>query len=227
MGHLQLVIFDVDGTLVDSQHDIVAAQAKAFAAHGLRAPDRSTALSVVGLSLREAFLELAGPDAPVDSLAEAYKDAWLDLHGHPDFAQVLYPGAAALVATLAVRGDVMLGIATGKSRRGVARVIAAQKWDGVFATIQTSDGHPSKPHPSMVLAALAEAGVEPEDAVMIGDTTFDMAMAVSAGVRPVGVAWGYHEPATLLTSGASVVAEDFGALRTILESNTGEKPDRR
>ena len=209
---MQLVVFDVDGTLVDSQHHIVAAQARAFAAHGLPPPSRAMALSVVGLSLDEAFVALAGAGAPIAGLAEAYKDAWHDIRRQPHYEDTLFPGASETLADLAARPDVLLGIATGKSGRGVAALLESQGWGGHFATIQTADDHPSKPHPSMLLAAMTETGMAAVATCMVGDTSYDMAMAVAAGVRPLGVAWGYHARAELLAAGAASVAESFEAL---------------
>lgn len=87
----------------------------------------------------------------------------------------------------------------------------------MFVSLQTADRHPSKPHPAMLEAALFEAGAAPHQAVMIGDTSFDMLMARSAGVRGVGVAWGYHAPAELLASGALSVADTVAALSQALE----------
>ena len=159
-------MFDVDGTLVDSQHHIVEAQALAFASQNLPAPTREKALSVVGLSLIEAFRELAGPHGPAASLAEAYREAWTVLRQRPGYAEVLYAGAGELLAGLACREDLRLGIATGKSRRGVDRLLEAQGWRGLFASVQTADEHPSKPHPSMLLAALEETAVPPARATM-------------------------------------------------------------
>ena len=213
---MRLIVFDVDGTLVDSQHQIVAAQAKAFAAFGLTPPPRAAALSVVGLSLNEAFLVLAGENAPIAGLAEAYKDAWQDLRRQPAYEEPLYPGARETVARLASEPATLLGLATGKSRRGVAALLEAQGWRRLFATTQTADDHPSKPDPSMLIAAMGEAGVAASATAMVGDTSFDMAMAVAAGVAPLGVAWGYHEPAALLAAGASIVVESFDALERAL-----------
>lgn len=218
---MRLIIFDVDGTLVDSQNSIVEAQAMAFAAHGLAPVSRERALSVVGLSLPEAFRELAGADGPTASLCDAYKEAWTVLRQRPDYAEQLYPGAADTVAAFADRPDLRIGLATGKSRKGVDRLLAAFGWQRTFATVQTADDHPSKPHPSMLLAALRDTGVDAVDAIMVGDTTFDMTMAVSAGVAPIGVAWGYHPAAALRASGARAVAEDFAALRDRLERFAG------
>ena len=104
-----------------------------------------------------------------------------------------YAGIAEAVRTLAGRDDFVLGIATGKSRRGVARVLDREGWHGHFLTIQTADDHPSKPHPSMILRAMNETGAEPVSTLMVGDTSFDMEMARNANVGAVGVGWGYHE----------------------------------
>ena len=219
---LRLVIFDVDGTLVDSQNHIVEAQHCAFAALGLPPPSRRETLAVVGLSLPEAFAALVGAEGPVLALSEAYKEAWTVLRGRADFAEVLYPGARETIAALAADPEVLLGIATGKSRKGVDRLLAAQGWEGQFATLHTADEHPSKPDPSMIVTALRETGVPADAAVMVGDTTFDMEMARAAGIRAIGVAWGYHEPSALTHCGAECVAADFSALRTILKPATSK-----
>lgn len=205
---MRLVIFDVDGTLVDSADLIVAAQGLAFAEHGLPAPGRERALSVVGLSLPEAFAALVGPDGPVDGLAESYRGAFGRLRADPARAEPAFPGMLDLVADLARRDDVRLGIATGKSRRGVAHLVARFGWDGLFATIQTADDAPSKPDPGMLHRAMAETGIPAADAVMIGDSTYDMLMARGAHVGALGVGWGYHRPEALRRAGAEAVAED-------------------
>jgi phosphoglycolate phosphatase len=215
---VKLIIFDVDGTLIDSQNLILEAQRQAFDRCNLPMPSREASLSIVGLSLVEAFKELVGPDAPAEALAVAYREAWTVLRADPAYADPLYPGADAALRRLAARPDTALGIATGKTRRGVAHLIEANGWQGLFATVQTSDDHPSKPAPGMVLRALEETGVAPGEAAMVGDTAFDMAMGRAAGVTAIGCLWGYHPHARLIEAGAQHVAGDFSALLALLDT---------
>ena len=222
---MRLILFDLDGTLLDSREDILGAQARAFATVGLPAPAPERSLAVVGLSLNEAFAALVGVDGPIERLRLAYTDAWTAMRSAPGHRERLYPGAAETVAALAARPDTRLGIATGKSRRGVDRVLAAQGWGDTFATIQTADGHPSKPHPSMIRTALAETGIAADACVMVGDTTFDMAMAVAAGVTPLAVAWGFHGVASLRAAGAAACVNSFAAMLAFLEGRPGATRD--
>lgn len=207
-----LIVFDVDGTLIDSQHLIVAAQGLAFAEHGLAAPSRVESLSVVGLSLPQAFRRLVGDHGPVEGLSESYRRAFNLLRLDPNYEEPLFPGMEALLQRLHARDDIQLGIATGKARRGVDRLIETHGWQDWFATTQSADDAPSKPDPTMLRQAMAEAGATPETTVMIGDTTYDMEMAVSAGAVAIGVGWGYHPAGALFGSGAATVVESASAL---------------
>lgn len=213
---MKLILFDVDGTIVDSQNIIVAAQQMAFAAHGLEPPSRERALSIVGLSLVEAFTVLVGPDGPVEGLAEAYRNAFSTLRQDPANAEPLFPGAAECLARLGRRRDAILGIATGKSRRGVRHLLERHGWHDVFATIQTADDAPSKPHPAMILQAMEEVGAAPDETVMIGDSSYDMAMGRAAGVLSVGVSWGFQPVAALQGAGAHHIVNSYDELEPFL-----------
>lgn len=204
---MKLVVLDCDGTLVDSQNGICEAMVHAFSGLGLAPPTRAETLAVVGLSLPEAFAVLAPDHANSTraALAERYRTAFVDLKRDPAHHEPLFAGVGAAIEAFGGRDDIMLGIATGKSRRGVDRLFEREDWARHFLTVQTADDHPSKPHPAMVLAAMAEAGVGPERTVMVGDTTFDMEMARAAGVGALGVAWGYHPVDALHRAGAHAV----------------------
>jgi len=217
---MNLILFDCDGTIVDSQHIIVAAMETAFAGADLAPPHRAAILSVVGLSLIPAITQLLPDPAHhhhAHALAESYKGAFQHLRRDPAHYEPLYPGARHTIATLAERGDCVLGIATGKSRRGVDVLLERENLSGLFATIQTADTHPSKPHPSMITTACAETGTDANHVIMIGDTTYDMEMACAAGVIALGVAWGYHDSAALTAAGASTVVADYAELIPTLD----------
>ena len=211
---MKLIVLDCDGTLVDSQNGICEAMNYAFTGFGLTPPARAATLSIVGLSLPEAILALA-PEADAElraKMVERYKSAFFEIRREPDLHEPLFEGIGAAIETFARRDDIMLGIATGKSRKGVDRLFAREGWGGRFVTVQTSDDHPSKPHPSMLQAAMAETGVGPGRTVMVGDTTFDMAMARAAGTGALGVGWGYHSIPDLNRAGAHSVIELSHAL---------------
>ncbi len=197
---LRLVIFDVDGTLVDSQAEIMAAMAASFASESIALPSRQVILSIVGLSLAEAFVRLVPDTDPVQRgrMVQAYKDAFSDLRGSDQVElSPLYPGAIEALQHLRAQPATLLAIATGKSRRGLDKMIERHNLAGFFHSQQTADGNPSKPHPAMIHAALADCGVTASRAVMVGDTTYDIDMGRAAGVRTIGVDWGYHAASDL------------------------------
>lgn len=207
---LRLVVFDVDGTLVDSQHGIIAASAAAFRSCGLPEPDPAAVRSVVGLNLDRALAALIPDPDPdvelIERLVVAYKQAFFELRSRPDHDEPLFPGVIEMLDALD-RRQILLGIATGKHMRGLRATLDRHGLSGRFVTLQTPDTCRGKPHPEMVERALAETGVRAVDALVMGDTTFDMQMAYNAGVAGVGVGWGYHEPSALVAAGAKRVIE--------------------
>ena len=220
MSDLRLVIFDVDGTLVDSQAEILAAMTHAFAAEGRAMPDRSDVLAIVGLSLDVAFSRLC-PDvdqAAQARLVEGYKDAFSTQRAQNADHGPLYPGARAVLDTLAAQDNTLLAVATGKSRRGLDKLLERHALEGFFHSEQVADHHPSKPNPSMILTAMNELGVAQNRAVMVGDTTYDMDMARAAGVAKIGVGWGYHAADLLMPD---ILIHEFGALPGAVDELAG------
>ncbi|MDR6708104.1 MULTISPECIES: HAD-IA family hydrolase [unclassified Novosphingobium] len=213
----RLAVFDCDGTLVDGQHDIQAAMVDAFRAQSLTPPSREAVRQIVGLSLPVAMRRLR-PDLETEqqaALVEEYKYAYRSARDSGRIGEPLYDGIRGLLDGLRSDGWAM-AVATGKSDRGLNHCLAMHGLSDHFVSLQTADRHPSKPHPAMLEAALFEAAAMPQDSVMIGDTSFDMVMARSAGVRALGVAWGYHSVAQLMAAGADAVARDPEHLRELL-----------
>ncbi len=217
----RLAVFDCDGTIIDGQAAICEAMESAFAAASLPCPERHAIRRVVGLSLPQA-LRLLAPNAHADQQAqavEAYKESFRATRTAGRLEEPLFDGIADLIARLSER-NWLLGVATGKSDRGLLACLEGHGLRGHFITLQTADRHPSKPHPAMLEAALAEAGADAAQAVMIGDTSYDMAMARAAGVRAIGVAWGYHEDDELLDAGAHAVAHSVAELEELIDARS-------
>jgi phosphoglycolate phosphatase len=215
---VRLAVFDCDGTLVDGQAAVCDAMDAAFAAAGLAPPDRHAVRRIVGLSLPQAVRRLA-PDAPAERQAaavEAYKLAFRATREAGRLEEPLFEGIEDLLRGLHADGWA-LAVATGKSDRGLLACLGGHGIADLFVSLQTADRHPSKPHPAMLEAALFEAGASAGEAVMIGDTSFDMAMARAAGVRAIGVGWGYHSVGELDEAGAHAVARDVAQLKDILD----------
>jgi phosphoglycolate phosphatase len=215
----RLALFDCDGTLVDSQANICLAMEHAFGEAGRVPPPRNATRRIVGLSLVEAMRQLLPDeqDALHREMAERYKAAFFTLRGNGLVDEPLYDGIAGLLSELDESGW-LLGVATGKSDRGLDNCLNHHAIKGLFVTLQTADRHPSKPHPSMVYQALAESGAEASDAIVIGDTVYDIHMGRAAGCRTIGVGWGYHPLTELREAGADFVVETVSELKETLAS---------
>lgn len=212
-----LAVFDIDGTLVDSRASILRAAVEASRDIGLPEPDYETVRVGIGLPLHDA-LRLIAPqidDPTLDRYVDGFKAAFLRMNTDPDFHEPLYDGAMDLLRRLK-RDGWRLALATGQSRRGVDRNLARAGWADLFLSSHCVDDGPGKPHPAMLQAAMAACGACSATTVMIGDTAHDITMALNAGVRPQGVAWGFHTVAEQHAAGAPHVAADFAELEAAL-----------
>lgn len=211
-----LILFDVDGTLLDSGNIILGAQELTAQAHGLAHPGREAGFGVVGLSLDLALAELFGDAVPADELSTTYKRIFNGMRGSAGFEEPLFEGVPGVLAAVSGWADSKLGIATGKTRRGLDYVISMYGWHGLFETLQTADSAPSKPDPGMIHQAMDAVGTGAHRTVMIGDSVHDMRMAKAAGVTAIAVSWGFQPPSLLVEAGADMVARSVSDLPAMI-----------
>lgn len=209
----RLALFDCDGTLVDSQSLIAGAMSAAFTASGLTPPPPESVRRVIGLSLDVAIARLLpdGEGRPLEPLVKLYCDAFAAARAAGEHHDPLYPGAREAIDALLEDGW-LLGVATGKSRRGLFATLERHGLRDRFLTFQTPDTCRGKPDPHMVECAAGELGVARARTVVIGDTVFDVKMARAAGAFALGVSWGYHAADELYAAGAHRVLDTYGAL---------------
>ena len=212
-----LAVFDIDGTLVDSRASIHRAACEAARDIGLPEPDYDRVRQIVGLSLEKAMAVLEpGLDAPtLDRFIAGFRASFQRMYaeGHEE---PLYDGAMDHLRRLR-RDGWRLALATGQNRRGVARNLARAGWGDLFLSSHCAEDGPGKPDPAMLHAAMAACDACPATTVMIGDTAHDAAMAVNAGVLPLGVAWGFHTAKEQRAAGARHVATSFAELNVVLD----------
>lgn len=215
-----LILFDCDGTLVDSQAQIVRAMQQAIAACGQAEPTAAAVRGVIGLSLADAVARLL-PQASAalrKQAADRYRRAYALQASAP-----LFPGVLQTLACLRARGY-LLGIVTGKSRRGLLRQMDATGLHAFIQVWRTADCCPSKPHPAMVLECMRETGVAAAHTAVVGDTCHDMHMAAASNVRALGVGFGVESPAVLLAHGAAAVVAHFAELAAYFPPLPGSAP---
>lgn len=220
----RFIVFDVDGTLIDSQHTVVHCMGLAFTEQGLPHPGAAAIRRTIGLKLEVAIGSLLPePDeARAWQLVEGYRRAFFALLESPDHEELLFPGTLEMLDALA-HPEVFLGIATGKNRRGLSRVLERHQLAIRFHNLKTADDGPGKPHPHILETAMTEVGATPAQTVMIGDTTYDIEMARAAGCTAVGVSWGNHPAERLMAAGAHCVINSFSDLKQELIRMSGER----
>jgi len=216
---VKLIVFDCDGTLVDGQHLILDAMQTASRVCGIAYPGDEAIRQIVGLSLFEA-IEMSYPhekELSHHALKDAFIARFQQLRQREEDEEPLFDGVRELLQQLSQAGH-LLGIATGKSRRGLISTLKNHDLSDYFLTLNTADDGPGKPDPSMLMNAMRDVGAAPENTLMIGDTTFDIQMALAAKVRAVGVSWGYHDRSRLEQAGAHHIVDHISHIRHIVES---------
>lgn len=220
---MKLIMFDMDGTLIDTEALIVEHMTKTFESAGLVPPTPAQSRRVIGLSLPVAMAHLLGTEVTplAEKLAEEYRGHYRAALVQAEGREGLFPGARETLDFLATWPDTLLGIATGKGLNGVHRLTQLHGIADKFVTLQTPDHNPSKPHPGMMLRAMAETGADKRDTVIIGDTTFDIEMGKSAGTKAIGVTWGHHDNDELIAAGADILVDSYAelplAIKKVLE----------
>lgn len=205
---MKLALFDCDGTLVDSAALIHEVMARTFVDFGHPRPDISATKSIIGLTLDIAIARMQGKphvDDEAVAMTAHYKKIYMDVRSEPGMDVPLFDGIKPVIAALAARDDILIGAVTGKSRRGLVNVLETHGFTPDFIVSRTADDCPSKPHPAMVTECCDETGMNPADAIVIGDAIYDMQMAKAAGAKAIGVSWGYASVEDLVAAGADTI----------------------
>lgn len=216
MSDLKLVLFDCDGTLLDGQHMILDAMRSASKTCGAPYPQDDKVRRIVGLSLGVAIERLFPAQAALhEDIRQAFVERFHFLRETGQSHEPLYEGIREMIEKLHAAG-ILLGVATGKSRRGLKYALEHHALSDYFVTLNTADDGPGKPDPAMVYNALKETGVTAQNTLMVGDTTFDIHMARAAKVTAVGVTWGYHEEHELVDAGADHMLHHISGLAKLV-----------
>jgi phosphoglycolate phosphatase len=222
-GSLKLAAFDLDGTLIDSASSIVAGVLACWAACGFPDPDPNNVKRVIGLPWEESVFTLlpAGAGEPELAMIRNYHDEVArGVRQRPARSEELFPGAVNLLDTLEESGY-LLAIITSRASRRLEEILEVQDLSKRFISLKTTDQGPGKPSPELMFQTLSETGVRAADAVMVGDTTFDILMARNAGTASVGVSWGVHEVDELHQAGADRVVTAFDEIPAVIDGLIG------
>jgi len=205
---IKLIVFDWDGTLMDSEAQIVSCIHAAAADLDLAPMSDATVSNIIGLGLREAIDTLVpGRDASFhQAFVEAYRTHWFQSE-----SSQLFEGVRPMLEAVRQQ-NFLLGVATGKARRGLDRVLTDTGLGGYFHATRCADEAPSKPHPQMLLDLMTELEVLPEETIMVGDTEYDMEMATNAGVAKVAVRSGVHSAERLKQHAPLVCLENISEI---------------
>jgi phosphoglycolate phosphatase len=211
-----LLVFDWDGTLMDSAAHIVACARAAFESLSLPVPEEAAVRDIIGLGLREALQTLAPglDDAAYDAIRDAYRSRFL---GAPPDVSPLFPGARGTLEALQAAGY-RLAVATGKSRAGLERELARSGLASLFSATRCADETASKPDPRMLYELLTETGAAAPAAVMIGDTEYDLLMARAAGAASIAACYGVHACERLHRHGPLASVQRLSDLPAVLRA---------
>ena len=206
----KLIIFDLDGTLVDSQVFIIDAIKEAFDKEGLAIPKRKQILTSIGLSLSEAFTRLNNSLTATQKkrLIKSFKECYKSFPKEKVISP-LYPSANDFLMNLTKYKNLSMAIATGKGKFGLFQILRAHNIESYFIDFQTSDNNPSKPNPTMILKILENLRIDSKNVLMVGDTDFDIIMAHQANIRSIAVLWGYQSKSQLVSARPTRLAESF------------------
>ena len=215
MKPYDLIVFDWDGTVMDSEHRIVTCMQRAGADTLSSIPTDAEVREIIGLGMQEAVARLwpEANDDDVQKIIEAYRVHWLG-DQIPD--SELFEGASETIEALTDRGY-LLAVATGKSRRGLDRVLDESGLGRYFHMTRCADEAHSKPHPQMLQDILTDLNTEPNKAIVVGDTEYDIQMAANAKVDAVGVSYGAHDQQRLIACGAKTILHSLTELIDWLE----------
>jgi phosphoglycolate phosphatase len=218
---MRLVIFDMDGTLIDSVALIVETVTAAFAAIGEAVPSEAAIRAISGISAREAMAILAPTayTARVEEILQSYRREYGSRSGGA--REPLFAGALVVLERLRHAPGTVLAVATGKGYQSAVALLTTHGILDWFHSVETPTHNRGKPDPEMIMTAIGKAGASIGEAVMIGDTTHDMIMAKAARVAAIGVAWGYHERVDLLAAGADMVIAGFDELEPAIDRLLG------